>query len=477
MTRFSKWLIGMALLCLVVACRREGTDGSEALASARYLVGAHYYVWFPSNFGSGMLRTRLVPPQEPMAGFYSSDTPAAAEEHIAWCSQYGVDFLTLDWWPGRPEQNEAISTGFLKARNIADIQFCIFYESWALGFNPDYGCTEFTPERRAQFVSDLLGLTEQFFDHPSYLRVQGRPVVLLYLTRTFTGDFAGAIADYRAAARARGHDPYLIGDEIFWKVSPLVAEGKIPYPLTPQPQPERMACLDAITAYNMYENGNAPQRGYGSQSRFVVDVAARYALFRDALPAGTDFVPSIIPGYNDRGVRPSVDHYAIPRAWAPGQGEGSFLEESFDRLAFPYVDPDLNMILITSFNEWNEDTAIEPLKTAPPTAADQSEYQDLYTQGYSYAGHGTRYLEVVRDKVVAVAGRVCDEAGTGCPGVAVTARQERRHVTVLTDSRGYYRISRGPLLPGHCRVRLRRSGDVRVGSITEAVTWVVDFGG
>jgi hypothetical protein len=36
------------------------------------------------------------------------------------------------------------------------------------------------------------------------------------------------------------------------------------------------------------------------------------------------------------------------------------------------ADPRLHAILITSWNEWNEDTAIEPLSPAPPTADDAS---------------------------------------------------------------------------------------------------------
>jgi glycoprotein endo-alpha-1,2-mannosidase len=470
--RGRRWFLLLAVA--VAGCGRVATERPPA-AAPRYLVGAHYYVWFPDNFRHGMLRTRLDPPQSPALGFYRSDTPDAATEHIAWCSQYGVDFLTLDWWPGRTQQNAAITTGFLEAPNIADIRFCIFYETWGLGFNKDYGCTEFTPERCDRFVAEMLELTERFFDHPSYLHVQGRPVVVLYLSRTFTGDFEGAIMSYRRAARARGYDPYLVGDEVFWQVSPLVEEGQIPFPLVSEPQPERMACLDAITAYNMYENNHLSQRGYGRDSTFTTDVAAQFDRFRCALPPGRAFVPSVIPGYNDRGVRPSVEHHAIPRQWAPGGAEGSFLAESFERLAFPFVDPELNMILVTSFNEWNEDTAIEPLREAEATTKDISRQPGFYTEGYAYAGHGTRYLEVIRDKVVAVAGQVGDATGAGLPARSVTVIQGRRRRTVQTDSRGYYRVPRGHILPGPCRVRLRATGAVKEGIVGVDRTLLIDF--
>src|SRR3546814_17261616 len=86
------------------------------------LVGAHYYHWYPSNWGHGTLRAQLDPPQQPELGLYDSTDPAVAEQHIAWASAHGIDFFTLAWWPvahqehqTRPEESragkECVSTG------------------------------------------------------------------------------------------------------------------------------------------------------------------------------------------------------------------------------------------------------------------------------------------------------------------------------------------------------------------------------
>lgn len=56
------------------------------------------------------------------------------------------------------------------------------------------------------------------------------------------------------------------------------------------------------------------------------------------------------------------------------------------------------MVLVTSWNEWNEDTAIEPVAPAPPTADDRSGRQ-LLTQGYTYEGFDTTYVDLVRDQL------------------------------------------------------------------------------
>lgn len=420
----------------------------------RYLVGAYYYLWFPGNFRHGFLRARLDPPQEPALGFYRSADPSVAAQHIAWAAPNGIDFFAVDWWPTRPEQNAALADAFLQAPNIGDIKFCVFYESWALGFNKDWGATVFDDAKRRQFVDDVVAIADRFFGHPSYLRVGGRPVLMLYLTRTFAGEFAEALRDARRALKQRGHDMFLVGDEIFWNVTPAVRTGT-PHPLVAEPQVRRLRAFDAITSYNMYEGARQEHRGYGARSAFLGDVARQFEAYRDAAEGRVYFVPGLIPGYNDRGVRRVMDHFAVPRQWDRGDGEGSFLARAFDRIGFPFADPRLNMILLTSWNEWNEDTAIEPLAEAPPTSRDASGAAEFFTQGYRYAGHGFAYLETIRDQVVAASGRAARPGGAPAAGVEIRAWADGRVVaTDRSRSDGSFRLSRLRMPPGLYEVGL-----------------------
>jgi hypothetical protein len=386
-------LILAAAACFPAACGRSHPQTS---APAERLVGAYYYTWFPRNFVQGTLRSRLVPPQEPALGQYDSGDPRAVERQIAWAAEGGIDFLAVGWWPRRGGQNEAFTEGFLKARNLSSVKFCLFYETWELGFDRLSGMTYFDEKKTRRFVEDMELFGRRFFGHPSYLKVGGRPVVILYLARTFAGNYALALGAARERLRQQGWDVYFIGDEVFWNATPDTASTAGGAALTAEPQLGRIRLFDAITSYNMYESAMEGHRGYGSQSAFIADVARRYRTFARAAPE-VAFVPGIIPGYNDRGVRLKAGHFAIPRRWAPEAGETSFLEEMWRRVAVPLADPRLNMVLITSWNEWNEDTAIEPLAAAPPTSRDESPSGDLYTEGYPYAGHGTDYLAALRE--------------------------------------------------------------------------------
>ena len=82
--------LGLALVFLVPGC---GGQNPPPLQDQKYLVGVFYYQWFPHNFSRGFLRQKLSPPQPPYLGLYSSRDPKVVEQHIRWCSRYGIDFL------------------------------------------------------------------------------------------------------------------------------------------------------------------------------------------------------------------------------------------------------------------------------------------------------------------------------------------------------------------------------------------------
>ena len=433
--------------------------GACSRVEERYLIGAYYYHWFPRNFNKyGLLRKYLVPPQEPVLGFYNSRDLEVAEEHISWCSQYGIDFLVLDWWPNRSYQNRAISECFLKASNIRDIKFCIFYETQKIGTNRVYGTIPWTEQKVEFFLEDIRKIAAQFFNNPSYLRIDNRPVIFLYLTRNFQGDTVEIVTRLREKLRGEGFDPFIIADEVFWKV---VKEGTDPgeEPVwTEMPQRDRIRAFDAITAYNMYESQRLRYSGYMSRSSFLTEVKEIYYQYQQACGEDTVFIPNIIPGFNDRGVRLSRDHYAIPRGWDKDPSGGLAFSHVFDWIGLPFVDRHLPLLMITSWNEWNEDTAIEPLRSASTTSRDITGTKEFYTQGYSYSGFGKRYLEIIRNKVVAVSGRVLDEKGCPVPGEIVLACKEGRVIARdKVDSNGYYRLSRLKMPSGEYIIELQGS--------------------
>jgi glycoprotein endo-alpha-1,2-mannosidase len=361
----------------------------------RTLLGAYYYLWNPENLAQGWLRNRLVPPQRDMQTQAEQPDGGAAED-IAQAKQAGIDFFAVNWWPTRPEQNRRLDERLLAAPNIGDVRFCLFYETQDLGYDERDGTTLLGPRQVERFVADVEDLARRYFAHPSYLTVGGRPVLILYLTRTLVGDVEGAVTRAREAVRrATGQDVLLIADEVFWTVAP---HGPRRRSTVRTPQAQRARLFDALTAYNLYEAERRTDLGPGATSTFLPESRRLYDTYRFATGGDVPIVPGVIPGFNDRGVRSGLRHPVIPRRWSDQDGDTSFLEHALDDLALPLVDERLPMVLVSTWNEWNEDTAIEPVAPTPPTAADDSRTGRGFTEGHPYAGHGDAYLRVLADR-------------------------------------------------------------------------------
>jgi hypothetical protein len=56
------------------------------------------------------------------------------------------------------------------------------------------------------------------------------------------------------------------------------------------------------------------------------------------------------------------------------------------------------MVMVTSWDDWNEDTGIEPIG-GTPTHVDDSPSGTAYTQGYTYGGEGRKALAALRADV------------------------------------------------------------------------------
>jgi hypothetical protein len=56
------------------------------------------------------------------------------------------------------------------------------------------------------------------------------------------------------------------------------------------------------------------------------------------------------------------------------------------------------MVMVTSWDDWNEDTAVEPIGGVP-TRADDSPRGDAYTQGYTYGDEGRASVRTLRRDV------------------------------------------------------------------------------
>lgn len=448
----SRWLTGAGTFLAAMAVTGGSLASSPSFQrlppSVRSpLVGAYYSDWFPSNSSQGTTRQHLLPAQGADPTKVDSADPRIAEQAIAQATQNGIGFFALDWWPLRASQNANIDA-FLRARNLGDIKFCIFYETWDLGFIGGAESTPVGPAMEARFDADLLHIARTYFSNPSYLRIQGRPVLDLYLTRTLTGNVGALMAGARRLLRSHGYNPYIIGDEIFWRVTPTspLADGSV---LTQTPQASRIDLFDAITAYSLYAGGPADPlvpssdfEGYPGTTSIVADEIGLYTRYLRATGGQVPVVPDVLPGINTRGTRLQVNEPAQPRQWLPGESSASTLQHELDQIARPVIEARLPLVFVTSWNEWNEDTGIQPVGGIP-TSKDNSFTGSAYTQGYTYGGEGRADLGALRDFVGVAWGQVRSASGRPVAHAEVFAFRDGTTVSAArTDSEGWYVLPR-----------------------------------
>ena len=386
---------------------------SSGRSAVHPLVGAYYYLWNPQNMATGTLRAHLNPPQAPPPSLVNSASPQTAARDIANAHRAGINFFALDWWPydqGYSAEDyrwaDANMKNFLAAPDLGEMKFAMFYETWNLGFDASYEATPVTFQMELHFDSDMISFAEHYFDNPSYLKIDGRPVVFLYLTRTLTGDVAGMVNGARTVLEQHGFDPFFIGDEVYWRVTPesQVQQGDVQ--LTRTPQVARIEQFDAVTSYTIYfPDTNQPQYGpakdsvgYPGTTNLVADQQFLLSIYRNVTDNRVPVVPDVQPGFNDRGYRLGTNHPVEPRQWAPGAGPASTLDHFFRCVAIPELDPKLPIVMVTSWDDWNEDTGVEPIP-GTPTATDDSPATNAYTQGYTYGGEGSHTVRTLRQDV------------------------------------------------------------------------------
>jgi hypothetical protein len=349
-----------------------------SFARADPLVGAWYYPWygtFPGGHSwTDTLREHLVPQQPPVLGYYSSRSSAAIEAQIDASHRGNISFWATSWWGPGTAEDSTIRNNILTDPRAAELRYAVMYESTGrLGTfaNPNY----------SNLVPDFQYLAQNYFNNPNYMRINGRPVVFMYLTRAYFNapGAPAAVANLRQTIQSQyGVNPYIVGDDVF----------------PGQNDAQRAALWDSITDFDVY--GSALQAN-GSTTAGVDALTSQFqSAMQMAQSIHVGWIPAVSPGFNNRGAGGSLR--AAPRYLTDvlGAGEGSLFSAQLKQAVLPTLDPTANNIMMVStFNEWHEDTAIEPTIVAAPTTIDDSGTR-RFTQGYSYAGYGNLYLDLLR---------------------------------------------------------------------------------
>lgn len=397
-------------------------------------VGAFYTLQSPEQFDSGYLRGMLDPPQGPVLGPYSSWKPEVPRKHISWASSYGLDFFALSYFPGASNDDQRFEC-FLEAPNIGDIEFCIFYRAAAVQGDP---------------VTELQAVAKRFMNHPQYLKVHGRPLLVVSADAGVT-DLV--LEQARTKMKEDGYNVFLVGDRDSWEKSNHNFES-----------------FDGVTCYSL--KPLSQHHGYVVSTSYLKDLWQVFLEQRRS--PERPFFPCILPGYNDRASGFEDRGGVVPRDRFISKQGGSF-RRNLNYWALPSVHRGSPIVFVRSWNEWHSDTAIEPCGDAPATNQDRSG-RNVYTAGFPYHSYGMDHLKALRDCVIGVTGLVQSTSGLPAPGVSVSAWQGRTLVAnATTNADGVYAFRRADLPLGTYRVGLTQENSVSLALQMDYCIKGVDF--
>lgn len=356
---------------------------SPITASSKPLVGAYYYPWYRGSGRYGrsqwdnVMRLHLDTPQKPKSGLYDSRDPKVIADHIEQSVRGGISFWAVSWWGPRDFKDDVFKDHILKHPDSSKLKYAVLYESTGrMGSfkNPNY----------SKWISDLEYIKKTYFDDPRYLKINGKPVIFFYLSRVY---FRNKGEDALKQMREKFPEIYLVGDDVFF--------GK---GLDNKYKSEWAKNFDAVTVYDVY--GQSIGR-YGGTHKAVEFLAGNYKQAKKAANSvGTAFMPAIAPGYNDTAVRDGHPGRARYFTDVDNSKEGDIFRELIRQVALPNTDPLCdNIIMITSFNEWYEDSQIEATAgTSPPSSKDDSKSGDYYTGGQKYVDYEYLYLDILKEE-------------------------------------------------------------------------------
>jgi len=161
----------------------------KPVRSGKYQIWTHYCPLWKHGTHTGWKAIEPWPERKPVLGWYNEGTPEVADWHIKYWLEHGISAVIYCWYrvninaPVQQQLGHAIHDGLLKAKYLPLIKFAIMWEN---------GCGAGAGSARDIMENLLPFWIENYFSHPSYLRVEGKPVLYIWVPENVTRDVGGS---------------------------------------------------------------------------------------------------------------------------------------------------------------------------------------------------------------------------------------------------------------------------------------------
>jgi hypothetical protein len=300
-------------------------------------VGLFYYNYTPADWTKKYTGT-------PTLGEYSALTPSVMDQHRTWADLGGIDYFIFKW---NGAADDSLLNNF-KTGRTQNVRMVINYNTAHLGASAS---SPLEGDKLTTMTDELKTFASAHFGSDDYFKINGNPVLLITPVDASLGsvDYTAVIPAVRTELSSIGVNPFIIGE---------INGGWLP----PQRYSTANQAFDAVVLSDWKADGNY---GYDRSVFFAPFIDYAFINWSDSTTAwGIDFVPCILPGFDDRVMSPSSKIFTVERS----------INFYTDMCNVAKSNMGINRIVtINSWNDFQYGTTLEP------------------TQEY-----GTDYLEVTR---------------------------------------------------------------------------------
>jgi hypothetical protein len=272
----------------------------------------------------------------PILGFYPEEEQWVADKHLEWASNYGINFFAYDWyWDGAQPQLDHAIKNYLKSKGKQQVKFCIM---WANAYGH--------PKNLQDFTEMVRFWCQRYFPEPSYLRVEGQPLVFLFSPTELqrdAGRFGESVKSLLAKAKKIANDAGLPG--IYFVA---ISDTK------PQPALLQLFLNQGFSAYTgwNYSGGNKEQ---------ILDydgMVDTYLSYYEAARNLSAPLPYLVPASPGADGRPWFGNKAIFRENPTPIKFARMLSSARELARGQTIGP--KIVMIEAWNEFGEGSYIEP---------------------------------------------------------------------------------------------------------------------
>ena len=295
-------------------------------------------------------------PLVPLWGYENEADPKVMEKKIDAAVSHGVNVFIYDWYwyGGRPFLEDGLDKGFLGAKNNGKMKFFIMWANHdvtKLWDNKAADKQKDKPIWRAGVGADEFRKIsrrwiDMYFSRPNYYRIDGKPVLMIFMLKTFIEGFGGidkaaaALAEFRAECvkAGLGGVHIMMGD--IW-----TAEGTA-----------KKLGIDSATLYSFVasskKDNNPEYAAWAEKGAERFDVAKK-ELGVDMYFAHASIGWDTNPRYPAGSVQPTVMD-STPEKFE------AVLRRAKDWCDRNTPDGAPKLISVNSWNEWTEGSYLEP---------------------------------------------------------------------------------------------------------------------